>query len=281
MDESGGKPAFLTVIGCDAQFCFSSEMLNVQNIAADYGTVEVLRDISFDLRQGQIIAVLGANGAGKTTLIRTLNGTLAVFSGEIHLDGMPLATISRREIARKIAVVAQENETRFPITVLEFVLSGRFINGNAFGWETPDDIDFARNALAACDLVEFGSRLMNNLSGGERQRVVLARAIATNARILLLDEPTANLDLAHQAMMFRLVRQRCLQSNYSAIVITHDLNLAAEFADEIIMLRNGTIATKGSPGEVLTAENIKKVFDVEVLLDQNPASRKVRVTAVY
>ena len=256
-------------------------MLEIRDISVSYGDRDVLLGVTLELRKGEITALLGANGAGKTTLIRALNGTLSIFSGGIDLDGRPLKKMSRREIARNIAVVAQENETRFPVTVLEFVLSGRFIHGNAFGWEMPDDIDFAKQALADCDLADFESRLMNNLSGGERQRVVLARAIATNARILLLDEPTANLDLAHQAMMFRLVRQRCLQSNYSAIVITHDLNLAAEFADEIIMLKNGRIAAKGTPGEVLTAENIKNIFDVEVLLDKNPASRKVRVTAVY
>ncbi len=189
--------------------------------------------------------------------------------------------MSRREIAKQIAVVAQENETRFPITVLEFVLSGRFVHGSAFGWESENDVEFAQNALADCDLVGFESRLMNHLSGGERQRVVLARAIATNARILLLDEPTANLDLAHQAMMFKLVRKRCREHNASAIVITHDLNLASEFADEIVMLRHGRIVAKGAPAQVLTAENIEKVFSVRVLLDQNPASGNVRVTNVF
>jgi iron complex transport system ATP-binding protein len=122
---------------------------------------------------------------------------------------------------------------------------------------------------------------MNNLSGGERQRVVLARALAAGTRILLLDEPTANLDLAHQAMMFRLVRERCVQSNYAAIVITHDLNLASEFADEIVMLKDGRVAAKGTPAEVLNAQNVKHVFGVSVLLDENPVSRKVRVTALY
>src|SRR6185369_14767277 len=127
--------------------------------------------------------------------------------------------------------------TRFPVTVLEFVLAGRFVHGGAFGWETDSDIDACRRALDECDLAGFELRLMNRLSGGERQRVVLARALATGARILLLDEPTANLDLAHQAMMFRLVRRRCDHDGASAVVITHDLNMAAEFADEVVMLR--------------------------------------------
>ncbi len=256
-------------------------MLEIKDISISYGTCEVLQGISFDLAPCRIIVLLGANGAGKTTLIKALNGTLPLASGEITLDGKRLDDISRRDIARNIAVVAQENETRFPVTVLEFVLSGRFVHGNAFGWESDADVEFARQALADCDLGGYEGRLMNHLSGGERQRVVLARALATGAKILLLDEPTANLDLAHQAMMFRLVRERCLQSNYSAIVITHDLNLAAEFADEIFMLNCGRIASAGPPEKVLTADNVRDVFGVDVLLDENPASRKVRVTAVY
>ena len=256
-------------------------MLEVKDIRVSYGERAVLRDVSLTLQRGEIVALLGANGAGKTTLIRALNGTLLVSAGEIALDGRSLASISRREIARNIAVVAQENETRFPVTVLEFVLSGRFVHGNAFGWESEADVAFAEKALADCDLAEYDTRLMNHLSGGERQRVVLARAIATNARILLLDEPAANLDLAHQALMFRLVRKRCRESNYSAIVITHDLNLASEFADEIIMLRDGSVAATGEPDKVLTAENVRDVFSVKVMLDRNPASGNVRVTNVF
>ncbi len=256
-------------------------MLEIKDISVSYGEREVLSDVSLTLREGGIIALLGANGAGKTTLIRALNGTLPLSKGEIVLDGRQIAGISRREISRNIAVVAQENETRFPVTVLEFVLSGRFVHGNAFGWESIADVEFARNALNDCDLDEFESRLMNHLSGGERQRVVLARAIATNARILLLDEPTANLDLAHQALMFRLVRERCRSSNYSAIVITHDLNLASEFADDIIMLREGRIAAAGKAEEVLTVGNIRECFAVDVLLDTHPASGNVRVTSVF
>lgn len=257
-------------------------MLEIWEIYVKYGGHMVLDDVSFELHDGKIIAIVGPNGAGKTTLLKVINGSVAPeYGGGSFLNSEEVRFMSRREIARNIAVVAQENETRFPVTVLEFVLSGRFAHGNAFGWESESDIEFAVKALADCDLTGYEMRLMNHLSGGERQRVVLARALATGARILLLDEPTANLDLAHQAMMFRLVRRRCLQSNYSAIVITHDLNLASEFADEIIVLKDGRIAAKGTPAEVLTAENIKNVFDVDVLLDRNPASRKVRVTAVF
>ncbi len=256
-------------------------MLEVKDITVKYGPCDVLRDVSFELRTGEIIAVLGANGAGKTTLIRALNGTLPVSAGGILLDGKALSSYSRRQIAQSVAVVAQENETKFPVTVLQFVLSGRFARGSAFGWETERDLEIASNALSECDLGGYDSRLMNELSGGERQRVVLARALATEAKILLLDEPTANLDLAHQALMFRLVRGRCRQSDSAAIVITHDLNLASEFADRIMLLKGGRIFAMGTPEDVLREENLKEVFDVQVLLDENPASKKVRVTTVY
>lgn len=255
-------------------------MLAIKDISVRYGLCEVIRGVSFELREGKIIALLGPNGAGKTTLIRSLNRTIPLAAGEIRLNERALESYSRREISQTIAVVAQENETKFPVTVQQFVLAGRFANGSAFGWETEADIASARNALEQCDLSDFANRLMNELSGGERQRVVLARALATEAKILLLDEPTANLDLAHQALMFRLVRTRC-RDGASAIVITHDLNLAAEFADEIMLLQDGKIFAFGTPSEVLNDKNLNEVYNVQVLLDANPASGKVRVTNVY
>ena len=256
-------------------------MIKVSNIAVAYVKRPVIEDVSFELRAGEILVLLGPNGAGKTTVLRALNGSVPISNGKIEIDGKRLDHFSRREIAQRIAVVAQENETKFPVTVLDFVLAGRFANGSAFGWESDDDIAAARRALSECDLGDFADRVMNELSGGERQRVVLARAIATDAKVFLLDEPTANLDLAHQALMFRLIRERCTEQNCSAIVITHDLNLAAEFADEILMLKDGKRFAFGAPGTVLNQQNIDAVYNVQVLLDQNPASGKLRVTTVY
>jgi len=256
-------------------------MITVENISISYNGKPVVRDVSFDLANGEIIALIGPNGAGKTTLIRALNQTVAISSGSIKIENRNIADFSRREIARRIAVVAQENETKFPLTVLEFVLAGRFVHGRAFGWETGEDVNTARGALGDCELADVSDRLMNELSGGERQRVVLARALATGANVLLLDEPTANLDLAHQAMMFRLVRERCRSCDASAIVITHDLNLAAAFADRVLVLNEGRLFALGAPAEVLTAENIREVFGVKVLLDENPVSGNVRVTGLY
>jgi iron complex transport system ATP-binding protein len=257
-------------------------MLCIQNISINYGTSEVIKDIDFTLRENKIVAVLGANGAGKTTLLKALNGSLPVTKGTILLDNKPLQSFSRAAIARKIAVVAQENETKFPVTVMEFVLSGRFAQpSGVFGWENEDDLRIAENALEMCDLRDYETRLMNELSGGERQRVVFARALATQARILLLDEPTANLDLSHQAILFRLVRERCQTCDSAAVIITHDLNLASEFADEILLLKQGELVAKGSPKEILTTENLQAVFEVEVFLDGHPVTGKPRITMNY
>ena len=256
-------------------------MLEVQTISINYGSSQVIKDVSLNLATGKIVAVLGANGAGKTTFLKSLNGSLPIAKGSILLDEKPLSDYSRREIANKISVVAQENETKFPITVLEFVLAGRFAHGGVFGWESAKDLEIAKNALEMCDLKDFANKLMNQLSGGERQRVVFARALATQAQILLLDEPTANLDLSHQAILFQLVRNRCNTCESSAIIITHDLNLAAEFADEILLLNRGEVIAKGTPNEVLQTETLRKVFDVEVLVDGHPTSRKPRITISY
>jgi iron complex transport system ATP-binding protein len=257
-------------------------MMKAESISVGYGGCEVISGASFEVRDAEILVVLGANGAGKTTLLRALNGAIPLAAGEIRLDGKLLENYSRRELARRVAVVAQETETKFPITVLEFVLSGRFAaSSGAFGWETERDVETARRALAAADLKNFDRRLLNQLSGGERQRAVFARALASEAKLLLLDEPTANLDLAHQSSLLRLVREKCDTENFSSVIITHDLNLAAAFADRILLLKHGKIVAQGVPSEVLTEENLRAAFDIRVLLDAHPFSEKMRVTPIY
>ena len=226
-------------------------MLSCRGISVAYGRTNVINDVSVDIPDGQILALLGPNGTGKTTLLRALNGSVPLSAGKIELNRKLLSSFSRREIAQHIAVVAQENETKFPVTVLDFVLAGRFASGSAFGWETENDIAAARKALTECDLTDFADRLMNELSGGERQRVVLARAMATEAKVFLLDEPTANLDLAHQALMFRLIRDRCRKQSCSAVVITHDLTVARAITDRVLVMDAGRIVESGKTADVL------------------------------
>jgi iron complex transport system ATP-binding protein len=258
-------------------------MLEARNLSVSYGAREVLKDVTLATRSGSITAIIGPNGAGKSTLMRALNGSLAPLGGEVLLDGKPLNSFARRIIARRIAVVAQEAELRFPVTVLEFVLGGRYAwaGAGAWGWETERDMEIARAALRETEMEDFSARLMNELSGGERQRAVLARALATEAGILLLDEPTANLDLAHQASLLALVRVRCDTRQAAAVIVTHDLNLAAEFADYILLVKDGRTLASGSPDEVLTPELLGVIFGIRILVDAHPVTGAPRITPVH
>jgi iron complex transport system ATP-binding protein len=201
----------------------------------------------------------------------------------VLLDGEPVEKFSRRSIGRRIAAVAQEAELRFPVTVLEFVLGGRFAwaSNAGWGWETDRDLRVAQEVINETELGDLSGRLMNELSGGERQRAVLARALATEAAFLLLDEPTANLDLSHQATLLTLVRNRCDQRDASALVVTHDLNLAAQFSDHILLMKNGRVIEAGPPRTVLTPELLRQVFEVTVLVDAHPVTNAPRVTPVH
>jgi len=256
-------------------------MLEAKNITINYGPRQAVADVSLRAESGQMLAIIGPNGAGKSTLLGALNASVRITHGEVLLDGRPLDSYARRTIARRIAVVAQEADLRFPITVMEFVLGGRYAWSNTWGWESDHDVEVARGILRETEMEEFAGRLMRELSGGERQRAVLARALATEAKVLLLDEPTANLDLAHQATMLKVVRGRCDLRDTSAVVVTHDVNLAAEFADRVLLLKEGREVATGPPRAVLTAELLRTVFDLEVLVDAHPVSGAPRITPVH
>jgi iron complex transport system ATP-binding protein len=258
-------------------------MLEARDLSISYGSRTVLGGVTLRTEPGQLTAIIGPNGAGKSTLMRALNGALEPARGEVLLDGKSLRSFARRTIARRIAVVAQEAELRFPVTVLEFVLGGRYAwsgGAGAWGWETERDLEIARASLHETELDDFGARRMNELSGGERQRAVLARALATEAGILLLDEPTANLDLAHQASLLALVRARCDSRQTSAVIVTHDLNLAAAFANQLLLVKDGSVLAAGAPGEVLTPGLLEKVFGIRILVDAHPLTGAPRITPV-
>lgn len=257
-------------------------MLEARDLTISYDHRVAVADLTLALKGGRITGIIGPNGAGKSTLLRALNGQIPKTSGVILLDDQPLERLNRRTISRQIAVVAQEAELRFPVTVLEFVLGGRFAwaTHTGWGWETERDLKIADGVLQETELSELSARLMNELSGGERQRALMARALATEAPILLLDEPTANLDLSHQATLLTLVRRRCDRHNAAALVVTHDINLAAQFADNIILMKHGKAVHSGTPAEVLRAEILQEVFEVRVLVDAHPISGGPRVTPI-
>src|SRR5689334_22703234 len=258
-------------------------MLEARDLTVRYDHRIAVHGVSLSLNETEVTAIIGPNGAGKSTLLRTLNGQLQRASGTVLLDGEPIERLNRRSISRKIAVVAQEAELRFPVTVLEFVLGGRFAWAShaGWGWETERDLQIAESVLRETELTELSSRLMNELSGGERQRALMARALATEAPILLLDEPTANLDLSHQPTLLSLVRNRRDRSEAAAHVVTHDINLAAQSADNILLMKQGRTIHAGTPAEVLQAQILEDLFEVEVLVDTNPVTGAPRVTAVH
>ena len=258
-------------------------MLEARELTISYDHRVAVENVSLTLKPGEITAIIGPNGAGKSTLLRTLNGQIHPASGSISIDGEPLQRLNRRSISRRIAVVAQEAELRFPVTVLEFVLGGRFAwaTNTGWGWETERDLQIAGAVLQETELSELSGRLMNELSGGERQRALMARALATEAPILLLDEPTANLDLSHQATLLSLVRNRCDRHQASALVVTHDINLASQFADNILLMKQGKTLHSGSPAQVLKPEILEEVFEVKVLIDAHPVTGGPRVTPLH
>ena len=253
-------------------------MLEARNITVNYDSREAVVNISLRAEPGEVIAIIGPNGAGKSTLLRALNGSVVPAGGEVLLEGKPLHSYARRVIARHVAVVAQEAELRFPVTVMEFVIGGRYAWSSAWGWESEQDVEIARGILRETELDRFETRLMNELSGGERQRAVVARALATEAKIFLLDEPTANLDLAHQATMLRLIRNRCDRDQAAAVVVTHDVNLASEWADVALMLRAGKKVAYGRIGEVLTEEKMRELYPgSDLIVAKNPATGAPKV----
>lgn len=258
-------------------------MLEARDLTVSYDHRVAVANLTLTLNAGQITAIIGPNGAGKSTLLRTLNAQINQSSGSILLDGQPLERFNRRSISKRIAVVAQEAELRFPVTVLEFVLGGRFAwaTNAGWGWETERDLQVAEAVLRETELSELSGRLMNELSGGERQRALMARALATEAPILLLDEPTANLDLSHQATLLSLVRNRCDLHQASALVVTHDINLAAQFADNILLMKQGKSVHSGRPEEILKPQILQEVFEVRVLVDAHPVTGGPRVTPVH
>jgi iron complex transport system ATP-binding protein len=225
--------------------------------------VPVVDDVSLSIERGSVVAVLGPNGSGKTTLLKLLAGVLRPASGVVRLEGTDLAAMSRAAIARRIAVVPQETHPAFEYTVLEMVLMGRYPHLRPFEIEGPDDIRLAQEALAATGTAALESRGFDTLSGGEKQRVVIAVALAQAADVLLLDEPTASLDLAYQLEIAVLVRRLNRERGVTLVLSTHDLNLAAAVSDRVVLLQRGRTLAMGATADVLTPDNIARTFQVE------------------
>ncbi|HUY26398.1 MAG TPA: ABC transporter ATP-binding protein [Candidatus Binataceae bacterium] len=246
--------------------------VRADQIHAGYAAADVLRGISLSVEPGQVFAIVGPNGSGKSTLLRVLAGSMRRRGGTVEICGRPLESYDRRALAKVVASVAQENQVAFRFTVLELVLMGRAPHLGAFRFESHADLEIAREALAHFDLLEFAHRHVEELSGGERKRVFLARALAQQPRVVMLDEPTAFLDLRHVAGIFARFRELAAERAMAVIATLHDLNAAATYADRVMLLKDGVAVATGTPVEVLTEENLRRVYELEVYVGRNPST---------
>jgi len=248
--------------------------LVARDVTAGYDDRIVLRGCDVELSAGALVAIVGPNGAGKSTLLRVLAGLVAPRGGTVALDGRDLSTFDRRALARRVAVVPQIFDTVFPLTVREVVALGRTARLGLFGRVSGDDTAAVDRAIADLDLGSLAERRIDTLSGGERQRAVLAMALAQDADVLLLDEPTSHLDPAHQLATLGLVRRLIAQRGLAACAVLHDLNLAAVMAQRIAVLVAGRIVREGTPAEVLRGDLVSSVFGDRLVVvehDGHPA----------
>lgn len=254
-----------------------SVALRLQAVHFRYGRAPLLEGVSLQVGAGEIVGLLGRNGSGKTTALRLVTGTLRPHDGTIEVAGRDRAAWSRRALAQRLALVPQELQVAFDFTVAELVRLGRAPHVGWLRGHTPADIDASQAALRAVALDDLASRRYRHLSGGEKQRVALAIALAQEPRLLLLDEPTHNLDLAQQSLFFatleRLARERAL----GVLAVIHDVNLAALWCDRLLMLTEGRILAAGSPAQVLTPDNLRRCYGVEARLLPHPENGRPQV----
>jgi len=240
----------------------------------------VLDNVSLTVARGAIVGLLGPNGSGKTTLLRLLSGTLTPNRGDVTLDGKSLRTLTRSQLARRIAVVPQETHSAFDFTVLEIVLMGRYPHLGAFELEGANDVAIARDALAATGTAPLESRPFATLSGGEKQRVVIASALAQASDVLLLDEPTASLDLGFQLEIVRLLARLNRERGTTLVVSTHDLNLAAALCGEIVLLKAGRVLARGATDAAITASNVRALYGVDAEVAVHPRAGHLTVVPI-
>jgi len=260
-------------------------MLQAIDVSFAYGrrqdrVVPVLDGVSLDATRGTIVGLLGPNGSGKTTLLRLLSGVLQPASGRVLIDGRPIGQLTRRDVARRVAVVPQETRSTFDFSVIDMVLMGRYPHLEPFELEGAADQAIARDALAATGTAALAPRSFSTLSGGEKQRVVIASALAQASELLLLDEPTAALDLRYQFEIAALLRRLNAERGTTMIVSTHDLNLAAALCQRVVLLRQGRVIARGSIEDTLTAENIRLLYDVEADVAFHPRAGHLTVVPV-
>jgi len=241
-------------------------MLTVEDICFSYREKPVLENVDIEVQKGEIIGILGPNGCGKTTLLKLLNRNLHPRSGRVLMEGKDLEDLSKRRIARHIAVVPQSNEIRFAFSVRDIVSMGRMPFLDRFQGESSDDARIVDEAMEKTNIKEFADRLINTMSGGERQRVIIARALAQRPEIILLDEPTLHLDINHQFEVLDLVRRLSKEEGLTVVIVSHDLPMVVKYCDRMVLIHDHKVHAVGTPEDVLTKENMRAVFNIEAVL---------------
>ena len=244
-------------------------LIETSNLNFKYGNQTILHGITLKIKQGEIAGLLGPNGSGKSTLLKVISGIMHRYNGDVRINGQDVHSIPRRKLARILAMVPQESVFSFPFTVLQVVLMGRHPHLSGLAFESKSDIRIAMNALARCGASELADRSIQELSSGERQRVIFARTLAQQPKILLLDEPASFLDIRYQVELYEIVRELAQNDKCTVITVLHELNLAAEYCDQVYLLSNGYIKAGGTTSEILNYSNLTHTFNTEVYVDIN------------
>lgn len=256
------------------------DILRIKDLSCGYDAREVIKDISFFVKEGDFLGIIGPNGAGKTTLFRVITRILKPWKGNILYKDKDISRMSHRDFALEVAVIPQILEIPFAFSVEEFVFMGRFPHVGRFETLSEKDYEILKEVLNLTDTFFLRERKISELSGGERQRAILAQGFAQEPHLLLLDEPTSHLDIAHQVQILDLVKRLNKERNLTVIIVLHDLNLASSYCDRLILLNEGTIFREGSPQDVLTYQNIEEVYKTVVVVKKNPISLKPYILLV-
>ncbi len=252
-------------------------ILRADDVWAGYGDQPVLKGVNLRLSRGEFVGLLGPNGSGKSTLLRVLSGVLKPSRGQVWLDGHPLSALKAKDVARRLAFVPQREEVAFGFTAWEVALLGRAPYIGWLGKERHEDIQATRQAMERTDCLTVAERAFGTLSGGERQRVVLARGLAQETPLLLLDEPLTHLDVAHQVGTLSLLRELNREEGLTILTALHDINLASEFCDRLVVLKQGRVVADGAPSEVVTSSLLVRVFGLDAWVRVNPATGRPHV----
>lgn len=256
------------------------EILKVNNLSSGYGGNVVIKEISMAAARGEFIGIIGPNGAGKSTLLKACSRVLLPFNGTVSYDGADLYAMPLNKIARSIAVVPQETLIVFEFLVWDVVMLGRIPYLNRFKGTSRHDLDVVQRCMEETDTAYLSGRLVNELSAGERQRVIIAKALAQEPGIIMLDEPTSHLDISHQIAIFDLLQRLSREKGLTVIAVLHDLNLASEYCDKLILMDKGSIVSQGAPQEVLNYKTIEEAYKTVVVVRQNPISGRPYVFLV-